>query len=118
MSNRNIFHLSDLAKILLIITVLATAGATHLYERSRIGNVTANEMTAALEWLNQFYASPEGLQRPDGLVENGRIDFRAISHWLFHVYLQERSREATPEAAMASIEKAIRATPEWRDKHR
>jgi hypothetical protein len=121
MSNRMTFYLSDFAKILLIIAVLATAGATHLYENggvSRIGNVTANEMTDTLRWLDQFYESPQGLQRPEGLVENGRIDFDAISQWLFRTYLQERSHEATPETARASIEKAIRATPEWQEKHR
>jgi len=120
MSNRTTFHLSDFAKILLIVAVLATAGATHLYDNwsvVRAENVTANEMTTTLEWLDQFYASAEGLQRSEGLVENGRIDFDAISHWLFRIYLHERSLEATPEAARASIEKAIRATPEWKTKH-
>jgi hypothetical protein len=121
MSNRETFHLSDFAKILLIIAVLATAGATHLYENwsvSRIGNVTANEMTDTLEWLDQFYASPEGLQRPGGLIKNGHIDFDGISHWLFRVYLQERSQETNPWTARASVEKAIRGTPEWHEKHR
>ena len=115
------FHLSDFAKILLIAAVLVTTGATHLYDNwstVRAENVTANEMTATLEWLDQFYASPQGLQRPEGLVENGRIDFDAISHWLFQIYLHERSLEASPEAARASIEKAIRATAEWQKKHR
>jgi hypothetical protein len=121
MSNRETFHLSDFAKIVLIIAVLTTAGATHLYENrgvSRIGNVTANEMTDTLEWLDQFYASPEGLQRPEGLVKNGHIDFDGISHWLFHIYLQERSLEANPWTARASVEKAIRGTAEWQEKHR
>jgi hypothetical protein len=121
MSNRTTFHLSDFAKILLIGAVLATAGATHLYENrgvSRIGNVTGNEMTDTLEWLDQFYASPEGLQRPDGLVKNGHIDFDGISQWLFRVYLEERSVEADPRTARANVEKAIRGTPEWKEKHR
>jgi hypothetical protein len=121
MSDRDTFHLSDFAKILLIIAVLATAGATHLYENrsvARIGTVTANEMTDTLEWLDQFYASPEGLQRPEGLVKNGHIDFDAISHWLFRTYLEERSREPNPWTARASVEKGIRGTPEWQEKHR
>lgn len=121
MSDRETFHLSDFAKILLIIAVLATAVATHLYENwgvSRIGNVTANEMTDTLEWLDQYYASPQGLQRPEGLIKNGHIDFDAISHWLFRIYLQERSQEANPLTARASVEKAIRGTPEWQEKHR
>jgi hypothetical protein len=121
MSNRTTFHLSDFAKILLIGAVLATAGATHLYENrgvSRIGNVTGSELTDTLEWLDQFYASTEGLQRPEGLVKNGRIDFDGISQWLFHTYLEERSAEPNPWAARASVEKAIRGTPEWKEKHR
>ena len=121
MSNRTTLRLSDFAKILLIIAVVATGAAMHLYDNWRVfrmEDVSANEMTATLEWLDQFYASPKGLQRSGGLVENGRIDFDAISQWLFRAYLHERSLDASPEAARASIEKAIRATPEWQRKHR
>jgi hypothetical protein len=121
MSNGTTFHLSDFAKILLIAAVLVTAGAMHLYERSdasRIGAVTAREMTDALEWLDAFYRSPEGLQRPDGLVQNGHVDFDAISHWLFRIYLEQRSLQGSPGLARESVEKAIRATPEWQQKHR
>ena len=126
MSHRPAFHLSDFAKILLIAAVLATAGATHMYENRgdenrnvlRIKHFTPNEMTDTLEWLDRYYASSGGLQRPDGLVTNGRIDFDAVSHWLFRHYLDARSRGATPQVARASIENAIRATPEWQKKHR
>jgi hypothetical protein len=115
------FHLSDFAKILLIIAVLGTAAATHVYENRnglRIEHFTPNEMTDTLEWLDGYYASSDGLQRPDGLVTNGRIDFNAVSHWLFRHYLDARSRGATPQMARASVEHAIRATPEWQKKHR
>ena len=121
MSNRTALRLSDFEKILLIVAVLATGTATHLYDNwrmFRMEDLTANEMTATLEWLDQFYASSAGLQRSGGLVENGRIDFEAISQWLFRIYLHERALDASPEAARASIEKAIRATPEWQGKHR
>jgi hypothetical protein len=121
MSNGTTFHLSDFAKILLLSAVLVTASVMHLYERSdasRIGAATAVEMTDALEWLDEFYRSPGGLQRPDGLVQNGHVDFDAISHWLFRIYLEERSAQGSPELARASVEKAIRATPEWQQKHR
>jgi hypothetical protein len=104
MSIRATFHLSDFAKIMLIISVLATAGGMHLYENrgvSRIGNVNGNEMTDTLEWLDQFYASPQGLQRPAGLVKDGHIDLDGISQWLFRMYLEERSREADPWTARA-----------------
>ena len=121
MSNRTTLRLSDFAKILVIVAVLATGAATHLYDNwraFRMEEVTANEMTATLKWLDQFYASADGLQRSGGLVENGRIDFDAISQWLFRIYLHERSLDASPESARISIEKAIRATPEWQRKHR
>ena len=126
MWDRSAFHLSDFAKILLIVAVVATAGATHLYENRgieyrnelRIQHFTPNEMTDTLEWLDRYYASLGGLQRPDGLVTNGRIEFDAVSQWLFRHYLDARGRGATPEAARASIENAIRATPEWQKKHR
>ena len=115
------FHLSDFAKILLIVAVLATAGATHVYENRnvlRIRNFTPNELTDTLEWLDRYYASSDGLQRPGGLVTNGRIEFDAVSQWLFRHYLDARSRGATPQIARASVENAIRATPEWQKKHR
>lgn len=121
MSNGTTFHLSDFAKILLIAAVLATAGAMHLYESSdgsRIGPVTAGEMTDALQWLDEFYRSPGGLQRPDGLVQNGHVDLDAISHWLFRIYLEQRSLQESPGLAREFVEKAIRATPEWQQKHR
>jgi hypothetical protein len=126
MWHRSAFHLSDFAKILLIVAVLATAGATHMYENQmdenrnvlRIEHFTPNEMTDTLEWLDRYYASLAGLQRPDGLVTNGRIEFDAVSQWLFRHYLDARSRGATPQAARASVENAIRATPEWQKKHR
>jgi hypothetical protein len=114
------FHLSDFAKILLIVAVLATAGTMHVYENRnvlRIKHFTPNEMTDTFEWLDRYYASSGGLQRPDGLVTNGRIDTNAVSHWLFRHYLDARSRGATPQDARASVENAIRATPEWQNKH-
>lgn len=114
------FHLSDFAKTLLIVAVLATAGTTHMYENRNVLriNFTPDEMTDTLEWLDGYYASSDGLQRADGLVTNGRIDFNAVSQWLFHHYLEARSRGATPQIARASVEDAIRATPEWQKKHR
>lgn len=121
MSNETTFHLSDFAKMLLIAVALVTAGAVHLYEKSdgsHIGPVTAGEMTETLEWLDEFYRSPGGLQRPDGLVQNGHVDFDAISHWLFRIYLEQRSLQGSPGLARESVEKAIRATPEWQQKHR
>jgi hypothetical protein len=125
MWHRSALHLSDFAKILLIVAVVATAGATHIYETRgyenggvlRINQFTPNEMTDTLEWLDRYYASLGGLQRPGGLVTNGRIEFDAVSQWLFRHYLDARSRGATPQDARASIESAIRATPEWQKKH-
>ena len=118
---RDVFHLSDFAKILLLVAVLTTAGATHVYDTwgvFRVEELTAVEMTEALRWLDDFYKAPDGLRRPDGILTDGAIDYDSISNWLFRNYLQARFLGATPLAARDAVRKAIQATPEWQEKHR
>lgn len=71
------------------------------------------------QWLHEFYASPEGLARPDGLwIANARHpDFEAIGAWVFDVYLNARVNGATDADARQAVVDAIRGTDEWRRVH-
>jgi len=113
-------RLSDFARILLVATVLVTAVATHFidtYGVFRIEDLTASEMSDTLKWLDHFYAAPEGLQRPTGIIVDGKVDFESIANWLFRNYLQARSRGASPDEAREIVAKQIRESEEWRQKH-
>ena len=77
------------------------------------------EMVEAAKWLEQFYRSPEGLQRPDGLwrADVRETDVEAIGVWILDVYLNERVSGKTDAEARQKVVDAIRATDEWRKKH-
>jgi Astacin (Peptidase family M12A) len=76
-----------------------------------------DEYLGVLERLDRFYAAPEGLQRPQGLSIAGGPDFLGIATWVFDIYLNERLRGTSANAAWILVENAIRATDEWRSKH-
>jgi hypothetical protein len=112
---------SDLARILLVVAVLVTAVVTHFldtYHVFRVEDLTATEMTDTLKWLDTFYRSSEGLQRPTGIITNGDLDYESISNWLFRNYLQARAHGATAEEARETVAKQIRESPEWQEKHK
>src|SRR5262245_9913525 len=114
-------RISDLARILLIVAVLVTAVVTHYFDTHgvfRVEDLTATEMSETLKWLDEFYRSSEGLQRPTGIVNDGKVDFESISNWLFRNYLQARAHGATPDEAREMVAKQIRDSPEWAEKHR
>jgi hypothetical protein len=114
-------RLSDLARILLVVAVLVTAVVTHFLDTRgvfRVEDLTATEMTDTLKWLDHLYRSPEGLQRPTGIVTDGKVDFESISNWMFRNYLQARAHGATPDDARESVAKQIRESPEWQEKHK
>jgi hypothetical protein len=118
---QNTRRLSDLARILLVVAVLITAVVTHFldtYHVFRVEDLTATEMSETLQWLDAFYRSPEGLQRPTGIVTDGKVDFESISNWLFRNYLQARAHGATPEDAREIVAKQIRESAEWQAKHK
>ena len=106
---------------LLVVVVLATAITTHYVDRSHPLTLfkmpDRHEMARAARWLNDYYASPEGLQRQGGLGQNGNLDFDALAAWVFDVYLKERINRASEEDARAAVVRAIQATDEWRAKH-
>jgi hypothetical protein len=75
------------------------------------------EFLDALQRLDAFYRSAEGLQRPEGLSIAGGPDFLGIAAWMFDVYLNERLSGASATVAWTRATDAIRATDEWRSKH-
>ena len=77
------------------------------------------EMVRAAQWLEEWYRSPEGLQRPDGLwlADRRQTDVEALGVWIFDVYLNARVAGGTEEQARQAVVDAIRGTDEWRRKH-
>ena len=72
------------------------------------------EAFTALQALNAFYAAPDGLQRPGGLVipdREGRMvaDMEAIAQWFYQLVIERRS----PDDVYAQI----RNSDEWRSKN-
>jgi hypothetical protein len=76
-----------------------------------------DEVQRVMTWLNDFYKSADGLQRPEGLWISGRPDVQGISVWVFDVYLRRRLRGDTEDQARKAVETAIKASDEWRVKH-
>jgi hypothetical protein len=76
------------------------------------------ELAAAVKWLDDFYRSPDGLQRPGGLVNpDHRPDGEAIGVWIVEVYLHARIEGATETEARQRVIDNIKGTDEWRAKH-
>jgi hypothetical protein len=77
------------------------------------------DLVAAVAWIDDFYRSPDGLQRPDGLwlSEAKRIDAEAIGTWVLDVYLKARIAGATDAEARQTITDNIKGSDEWRRKH-
>lgn len=77
------------------------------------------DLVAAVQWLDDFYRAPEGLQRPNGLwrADINKPDAEAIGAWVLDVYLQSRIGGASDAEARKAIEDAIRSSDEWKQKH-
>lgn len=76
-----------------------------------------DEFLSVMQRLDAFYRAPEGLLRPQGLSTSAGADFLGIAEWVFGVYLTERLRGASPDAAWVLTQNAICASEEWRRKH-
>ena len=78
-----------------------------------------DELIRAVRWLDEFYRSPEGLQRPDGLwlPQSGTVDAEAIGVWVLDVYLQARLGDASEDQARQAVIDQIQATEEWQRRH-
>ena len=77
------------------------------------------EMVSIVQWLDEFYRSQDGLQRPGGLVNasTNRTDGEAIGVWVLDVYLKARIEGASEEEARQQVAGQIKGTDEWRLKH-
>ena len=77
------------------------------------------DLVAAVAFVDEFYRSPEGLQRPEGLwlAESRKIDAEAIGTWVLDVYLRARIAGATDAEARQTIADNIKGSDEWRRKH-
>ena len=78
-----------------------------------------SDIMQAAEWLHQYYASDEGLRRPDGLwrSDQKQPDFEAIGAWIMDVYLNARVEGKTDEEAKQMIKDAIQGSDEWKRVH-
>jgi hypothetical protein len=70
-----------------------------------------------LVWLDGYYASPDGLQRPNGLSLNGKPDFEGVAAWYLDVYQRERMAMKSRAEARAAYVSQIRRTAEWQARH-
>ncbi len=74
-------------------------------------------MRRAIAWLDDFYRSPDGLRRPEGLCVNGHPDYDALRVWIIEVYVRERLNGANDDTARRAVRTGIERTPEWQAKH-
>jgi hypothetical protein len=94
------------------------ASAVERMAGERLKNLRREEMVAAVQWLDDFYRAPEGLQRPMGLWRpDNKPDAEAIGVWVLDVYLQARLAGKSDAEARQAIVDQIRGTDEWRQKH-
>jgi hypothetical protein len=75
------------------------------------------EIQRVMMWLDAFYKSPDGLQRPEGLWISGHPDYEGISAWVFDAYLRNRLNGLTEAEAEERVATAIKKSEEWRTKH-
>ena len=85
----------------------------------RIKNLRREEMVSMVQWLDDFYRSTEGLQRPTGLwrADLNKPDGEAIGVWVLDVYLQARLAGKSDAEARQAVVDQIKSTDEWRQKH-
>lgn len=76
-----------------------------------------DEALDELNYLDYYYASPQGLQRPNGLAINGKPDFEGVAAWYLDVYQRERMSGKSRAEARAAYVSDIRHSSEWQAKH-
>jgi hypothetical protein len=76
-----------------------------------------DEALDELNYLDYYYAAPEGLQRPQGLSLNGRPDFEGVAAWYLDVYQRARMVGQSRPDARAAYVSDIRHSDEWKTKH-
>src|SRR5262249_38704431 len=81
-------------------------------------NTQGDEIQRAMQWLNDFYKSKDGLQRQNGLWINEPPDWEGLSVWVFSVYLPHRMKGETEDQAKQAVLDAIKTSEEWQLKHK
>lgn len=76
-----------------------------------------DEVQRALTWLNELYGAREGLQRPQGLCKDGKLDAAGVTVWLFDTYLRTRVDGESEGRARQKVLDAIRGSGEWHSLH-
>src|SRR5437016_2316582 len=85
-----------------------TAAETRALPASRAATAVSladqgGEMLRTMQWLNDYYKSPNGLARPEGLWVGGQPDFGALTSWIFDLYLRRRLQGDTEEKARVAV---------------
>jgi hypothetical protein len=99
---------------------LAEAKANVVLARAMVGEslpAMRGELQRTIAWLNDFYKSPDGLQRPEGLWIRDQPDIEGLTTWVFDLYLRLRLQGVSEAEARRAVEDAIKATGEWRTRH-
>lgn len=101
---------------------IATA-QEHGAQQARVALVESIEAQGAeiqrtMTWLNDYYKSPEGLQRQGGLWIDGHPDYEGLAVWAFSVYLPHRLKGDSEALSRQAVIDAIKQSDEWRTKHR
>ncbi len=73
-----------------------------------------NEFRAAMNRLDNYYRSCQGLKRPNGLSLNEAPDFLGIAAWIFDVYLNARLDGQSVSQSFDRIIRYIEAGEEWK----
>jgi len=71
-----------------------------------------------MTWLNDYYKSSEGLQRPGGLWNDGHPDYEGLSIWVFTVYVTHSLKGESEDQSRPAIPRALKQSDEWRMKQR
>ena len=84
----------------------------------RLRSLKREDIVSMVQWLDDFYRSADGLQRPNGLWRaDNKPDGEAIGVWVLDVYLQARLTGKSDAEARQEVADQIRSTDEWRQKH-
>ena len=128
-------------RILAVVTALLAALVVHQYSqlgqlRAEVANAEERgamhgkaslvdslgeqgaEIQRTMTWLNDYYKSPDGLKRSEGLWIGGHPDFEGLSIWVFTVYLPHRLKGESEDQSRQAVVDSIKQSEEWRVKHR
>lgn len=80
-------------------------------------NVNSREVLDAMNWLDGYYQSAEGLGRSSGMSIGEKPDFEALAAWIFDIFLNSRLSGLDSETSKRNVAHALQQTSEWAAKH-